>query len=245
MRISIISIIIVLLSIVACGPKDGVKTIRAYEESEADIGKIKEIDGPVTVRLLCKNDYADTLYPVRFYTPCGCTQLNFDRTPIPPGEDEVLEVQYNPKFRPGKMMEAIQVYYANSPVKARVYVIKGEVIGYRHPIEEDRPYHMGEGLYMSHTALIFGAKRPGQTGDIFFRYGNGNKKKASVTYEIPEQWRPYVRMRQPGKMKADERDTIHVKFTMPEAVDTVTFYIQPKVNGKPTEKRIYVNARAR
>ena len=245
MRISIISIIIVLLSIVACGPKDGVKTIRAYEESEADIGKIKEIDGPVTVRLLCKNDYADTLYPVRFYTPCGCTQLNFDRTPIPPGEDEVLEVQYNPKVRPGKMMEAIQVYYANSPVKARVYVIKGEVIGYRHPIEEDRPYHMGEGLYMSHTALIFGAKRPGQTGDIFFRYGNGNKKKASVTYEIPEQWQPYVRMRQPGKMKADERDTIHVKFTMPEAMDTVTFYIQPKVNGKPTEKRIYVNARAR
>ena len=245
MRKSIIPIVFFLLLLSACGPKDEIKTFRAYENTEVDLGKIKEIDGPVTVRLLCKNDYADTLYPVRFYTPCGCTQLNFKNTPVPPGEDEILEVVYSPKFRPGQMMETVRVYYVNSPVKTRTYVIKGFVVGYTHPIEEDRPYHMGEGLYMSHTALIFGAKRPGQTGDIFFRYGNGNKKNASVTYDIPEQWQPYVHMRQPGKMKADERDTIHVKFTMPENIDTVTFYIQPKVNGTPTEKRIYVNAYAK
>ena len=245
MRKYIIPIILLSVSFAACGPKDGVKAIRAYENTEADLGIIKEIDGPVTVRLLCRNDYADTLYPVRFSTPCGCTQLNFDRTPVPPGEDQVLEIEYNPKYRPGPMMEEVQVYYVNSPVRTRAYVIKGFVVGYSHPIEEDRPYHMGKGLYMSHTALVFGGKHPGESGDIFFRYGNGNKKKASVTYDIPEQWQPYVHMRQPGKMKADERDTIHVKFTMPENIDTVAFYIQPKVNGTPTEKRIYVNAYAK
>jgi len=235
-----------LLTLAACGTKkDEIKTYRASENTEVDLGKIKEIDGPVTFRLLCRNEFADTLYPTRFYTPCGCTQLNFKRTPVAPGEDEVLEVVYNPKFHPGKMMEEVQVYYQNSPVRMRAYVIKGFVIGYTHPIEEDRPYHLGEGLYQSHTALIYGAKYPGQTGDIFFRYGNGNKRKATVTYDIPEEWQPYLRMRQPGKMKADERDTIHVKFTMPEGVDTVRFYIQPKVNGKPTEKRIQVQAYAR
>ena len=68
MRQYIIPILLVMLLLSACGPKDEIKTFRAYENTEVDLGKIKEIDGPVTVRLLCKNDYADTLYPVRFYT---------------------------------------------------------------------------------------------------------------------------------------------------------------------------------
>ena len=35
---------------------------------------------------------------------------------------------------------------------------------------------------------------------------------------------------------------IHVKFTMPEGVDSVFFKIQPMVNGKPTESAITVKA---
>ena len=43
-------------------------------------------------------------------------------------------------------------------------------------------------------------------------------------------------------MKADERDTLHVKFTMPDAIDTVSFDIQPFVNGVPTEGKLTVRA---
>lgn len=231
-----------LLGAAACGPKDGIRTIRTTTQTEANLGKIKEIDGPVTVRLLCKNDYPDTLYPVQLHTPCGCTEVRFDRKPVAPGEDEVLEVTYNPAYRPGPMMEGIDVYYVNSPVRSRNFVIKGEVIGYNHPIEEDRPYNFGEGLYLSHKVLHFGSKRAGETGDMFFRHGNGNKKKADVTFDIPEEWQPYLRMRQPGKMKADERDTLHVKFTMPDPADTVEFTIQPRVNGVPTQEVLTVKA---
>ena len=49
-------------------------------------------------------------------------------------------------------------------------------------------------------------------------------------------------MRQPGKMKADERDTIHVKFTMPEGIDSVAFDIQPRVNGVPTQEKLAIRA---
>lgn len=234
--------VLVTLAAVACGPKDGIKVIRASEDTEADFGKIMEIDGPVTVRLLCRNEFADTLFPMRIHTPCGCTIADTDKKPIAPGEDEVIEVTYNPAYRPGIMMEEIQVYYQNSPVRMRSFIIKGNVIGYNHPIEEDRPYNMGEGLYMSHRVLVFGSMRPGQTRDIFFRHGNGNTKKANIVFDIPQEYQPYVRMRQPGKMKADERDTIHVKFTMPEGADTVLFKIQPMVNGKPTESAITVKA---
>jgi len=232
-----------LLLAAACAPKDGVRTIRTAEGQEADLGKIKEIDGPVTVRLVVKNDYPDTLYPVQLYTPCGCTQVKFDRKPVPPGADEVLEVTYNPAYRPGPMREEIQVRYRNSPVKVRTLAIRGEVIGYNHPIEEDRPYAFGEGLYMSHKVLGYGALAPGETADVFFRHGNGNTRKAEIVFDIPEEWRPYLRMRQPGKMKADERDTIHVKFTMPALCDSVEFTVQPRVDGKPTEEVLRVWAR--
>ena len=227
---------------VACAPKDGVRTIRTAADQEADLGKIMEIDGPATFRLVVRNTYADTLFPLRMYTPCGCTQVQFSRDPVAPGADQVLEVTYNPAYRPGPLMEAITVYYQASPVQAESFVIKGEVIGYNHPIEEDRPYHFGEGLYMSHKLLLFGVRRPGETTDIFFRHGNGNTKKADIRFDIPAQWQPYVRMRQPGKMKADERDTIHVKFTMPEGIDSVAFDIQPRVNGVPTQEKLAIRA---
>ena len=146
---------------VACAPKDGIRTIRTATDKEADLGKIKEIDGPVTVRLVVRNEYADTLYPAYIHTPCGCTEGHFDPHPVAPGEDETIEVTYNPAYRPGLMMEQIQVYYKDSPVKMRSFVIKGEVIGYLHPIEEDRPYYYGEGLYMSHMLLSYGLRSPG------------------------------------------------------------------------------------
>lgn len=231
-----------LLLAAACAPKDGVRTIRTAEGREADLGKIKEIEGPVTVRLVVKNDYPDTLYPVQLYTPCGCTQVKFDRKPVAPGADEVLEVTYNPAYRPGPMREEIQVRYQHSPVQVRTFAIKGEVIGFNHPIEEDRPYAYGEGLYMSHKVLHFGTQEAGETRDVFFRHGNGNQKKADIRFEIPAEWQPYLHMRQPGKMKADERDTIHVKFTMPDPADTVEFAVQPVVNGVSTAEVLIIKA---
>lgn len=238
-------LILLAASLAACGPKDGIRALRVTTSTEANLGKIKEIEGSVTVKLLCRNDYADTLYPVQLHTPCGCTQVSFDRKPVAPGADEVLTVTYDPAYRPGPMMEEIVVYYRNSPVRSRSMIIKGQVIGYNHPIEEDRPYAYGEGLYMSHKVLHFGAKNPGETGDVFFRHGNGNSRKADIRFEIPDEWKPYVRMRQPGSMKADERDTIHVKFTMPEGIDTVNFTIQPYVNGKPTEEVLCIKGTKR
>lgn len=241
MRKAMIAVVLIL-SAAACTPKDGMRTIRTADGQEADLGKIKEIDGRVTVRLLAKNTYPDTLYPVQLYTPCGCTQARFDRKPVAPGEDEILEVTYNPTYRPGPMREEIQVRYQNSPVQIRTFAIKGQVIGFNHPIEEDRPYAYGEGLYMSHKVLSYGRLRPGETGDFFFRHGNGNSRKADIAFDIPDAWKPYIRMRQPGRMKADERDTIHVKFTMPQGLDSVEFAIQPRVNGKPTETVLTLRA---
>lgn len=233
-------LVLVILLTAACAPKDGMRSFHVKDGGVADLGKIREIDGPVTVRLLVENDLPDTLYPLQLHTPCGCTQARFERKPVAPGEEEAVEVTYNPAYRPGPMEEIIQVRYVGSTI--RTLRIRGEVVGYNHPIEEDRPYAFGEGLYMSHKVLTYGTLRPGETGDFFFRHGNGNARRADIVFDIPDPWKPYLRMRQPGKMKADERDTIHVKFTMPEGVDSVEFALQPRVNGKPTDEVLTVRA---
>jgi len=241
-----IVIIAALAAVVSCSGGDKIRTIRTSENTEADFGKIKEADGPVTVRLLARNESADTLFPVRLYTPCACTEVKFDRTPVPPGEDEVIEVSYNPAYRPGKMMEEIQVYYAGNPLKMRSFIIVGEVIGYSHPIKEDRPYNLGSDFYVSHKKVSFGTIRPGETKDFFFRYGNGGSRRADVRFEIPEEWRPYLRLRQPGKMKADQRDTVHVKFTAPATAgegEKIEIPLQPVVNGKAVDEAIQISAR--
>ena len=232
----------VLLMAAACAPKDGIRTIRTAPDGEADLGRIQEIDGPVTVRLVMRNDCGDTLRPAYIHTPCGCTSGEVDPRPVAPLADETIEVTYNPAYRPGPMMEQIQVYYKDSPVRMRAFYIKGEVIGYNHPIEEDRPYAFGEGLYMSHMLLHFGSLAPGASADVFFRYGNGNPRRSTLTFDVPEPWRPYLGLRSPGRMKADQRDTLHVAFTMPAGMDTVDFTVQPRMDGRATEHQLTIRA---
>lgn len=234
----------VLLAAVACGPK-GPKEYHVSESVAADLGTIKEINGPIDFTLLVFNNYQDTLYPKMIYTPCGCTAAKSDNTPVAPGEEEVIKVTYNPAYRPGKMREDIVIYYQNSPVKTRHIAITGEVIGCNHPIEESCRYNLGQDFYSSHKILNYGLLNPGETKDMFFRYGNGGKKSAKVIFEIPEEYAPYIRVRQPGKMKADQRDTVHVKLTLPVGVDSLRFSIQPLINGKPTDEPINIYGRRR
>ena len=220
-------------------------TFRLEAGGEANIGRIKEADGEVTVTIISRNDYPDTLFPLRYYTKCGCTVVNISHVPVPPGQDEKIEVVFNPAYRPGPFSHDLRVIYRNSPVRQRQYTISGEVLGYRHPIEEDRPYNMGEGLYLSQKSVYFGHLSPGETRDIFIRHGNGSRRKSKVEFEIPDEWKPYISMRQPGIMKADERDTLHIRLTMPQRTDSLRFNIQPYVNGVPTPEIVQVSARKR
>ena len=95
---------------------------------------------------------------------------------------------------------------------------------------------------MSHLMISYGLLEPGQQGDFFFRYGNGNSHKSTLTFDVPPEWQPYLGLRSPGRLKADQRDTLHVGFTMPAGVDSVEFTVQPRMDGRPTEQVLTVSA---
>ena len=45
-------LMLAVLLAAACTPKDGIRTLRTSTDREADLGKIREIDGPLTFRPL-------------------------------------------------------------------------------------------------------------------------------------------------------------------------------------------------
>lgn len=243
-RMNRINFLVVLLLLGAASCTSGPKT---YVYDPADpfirIGKINEIDGPVSFDVVVKNNTPDTLYPLRTAVECSCTTVDVYYQPVAPGESITIHTTYDPAYRKGPQGESAALYFKD--VAPALFEIQADVVPYNHIITEDHPYAYGHDLYMSHKTLPFGKLAPGETRDIYFRIGNGSTKKANIEL-VPEGCdKESVRFRQPGKVAADWRDTIHVKFTMPEtkvANDTVEFHIQPCVNGEPTEQKMTILA---
>ena len=208
-----------------------------HEEGKyVDLGTINEIDGKVEFTIIYKNETPDTLFPVKAGASCGCTVPSPDLSPIAPGAYGRVPVVYNPAYKKGPIQEQVTIQFRDKSFLPMFF--KAEVVPYLHPIEEDRPYHFGENYYTSHRVLSFGRKAPGQTGDLFFRYGNGSEKEVSLRFELEGEHTDAVRMRREVLMGPNFRDTIHVKFTMPQGMtsrDTIRIRIQPYIDDVPTE----------
>lgn len=234
---------ILLPLLAACGG-GGIREIRSADNLEADLGVIREADGPVTFRLVVRNEMADTLYPLQYYTHCGCTKVELDRTPVAPGADQRLTVTYDPAYRPGRFMEEILVNY-NDGKTVKSLIFKGEVIGMHHPVEEDHPYDFGAGLHLSHEVLHYGRHAAGETGDIFFRYANGTDAPMDLDLQVDPAFAGAVRLRTPLHLEPQGRDTLHVRFTMPEGIapgDTLWIPVRLDVNGKRAGKELNIKA---
>lgn len=224
----------------ACAPKDGIKTIKA--DHVVNIGKIKEADGLVEFRgrLLNDRDRSNTVVSVS--TGCQCTAFVPDRKIIAPGQYLPFRITYNPAYRKGDFCEAVCINYENGSIDT--LFVKGTVVPCPHPMEEDCRYDMGKGLHMSHCSFFFGSASPGDEKTMYFTIGNGNSKTSQFELLSDNPLFSTLSFRQPGKMKADQRDTVHVKFTMPSGVDTIRFFVQPYVDGIPTDEKIKVTAYA-
>lgn len=229
-----------LLALSSCAG-DKMKTVEVDDEGVIDFGRIKEADGPVTMRALVTNHRSDTVKLKSFYSACRCTIVKVPKLTALPKEKQEVLVTYDPAYRRGDIKEEFYLKYNYGGVKQ--FFVTANVTPCTHPMAEDQPYDYGRGLFMSHSILSYGDMNPGETRDVFIRLGNANERAAEIKF-VPEG--PYsgcVRFRQPGRMKADERDTIHFKFTMPENLSSgekVEIPLTSYVNGEKTDSTIFV-----
>ncbi len=128
MRISSITIAIMMLFFVACSQNEGKKknaemTFKA--ETTFDFGKIA-YNGDGKHEFVFKNTGKSPLIITNVKSSCGCTVPIYPKDPVKKGETEKISVVYDTK-RVGVFSKTITVYSnsKNSPVKLR---IKGEVL---------------------------------------------------------------------------------------------------------------------
>ena len=63
-----------------------------------------------------KNTGAHHLLIKKIETGCGCTTVNYDKAPIPPGKEGKIEIAFNSTGRYGKQYKEISIF-ANIPEK--------------------------------------------------------------------------------------------------------------------------------
>lgn len=224
-----------------------VREIRTTENTEADLGRMKEKDGPVQAVLTVRNETADTLHPAMAYTRCGCLTAEVDRAPVPPGGDVRVRVEYNPSYRKGIIMEEVGVRFQDRRPMMSL-IVKGEVLPMKHPVEDDYPYDFGGGLHLSHEVLHYGKMEAGDTGDIFIRVANERKRPVTVSFTPEAALRNHMSFRGDLSLPKEGRDTLHFKFKMPEGLspgDTLWFSMVPSVDGKALDKPLRVKSIAR
>lgn len=243
-NIGVIGLFLISISLI-CGcsgqRKAEVRNIVTNENTEADLGTVLEKDGLVHVNLVVRNETGDTIRPLRTYSYCRCTSAELDRTPVPPGENLIVPVTYNPAYKSGRFMEEIQVYYNDSHHLLSL-MIKGDVIPAEHPVEEDYPYSFGDDIHLSHETLHFGLKKPGETGEIFIRIANESELPAEISF-VPEE-NSQVGERS-IRLAAKGRDTLYFHFRMPDNAapgDTVWSGIRLYMNGEELIKKLNIKA---
>lgn len=103
-----------------------------------DFGKIKESDGPASVKFEFTNIGSMPLIISNVVASCGCTTPNWPKEPVVPGAKGTITVAYNPANRPGKFDKTITVT-ANTEPASTVLRIRGDVVPKQPGIEDMYP----------------------------------------------------------------------------------------------------------
>jgi hypothetical protein len=147
------------------------------------------------------------------------------------GKTGTVIVNFNPNHRPGKFSKEVVVMLNNGKAYIRLWV-KGNVKGYQHPVKEECPYCLGEGLYMSQTTLAFLYLSKGKSHTYQLLVANDSDNPITVKLNrVPDN--RVLKMPEMLKLKARERTSITVNYTAPRSYSYRRHIeIRPSVNGK-------------
>lgn len=202
-----------------------------YDKRVHDFGTIKEKDGKVSHTFTFTNTSILPVVISDVNSWCGCTTAEYTKTPILPGKTAKVTVTFNPQSRPGKFSKEVVLNLDGNKGFTRVW-IKGNVIPYRHPVDEDYPYAFGEGLHMGFKVYLFPPLAEGSTYRLEQRVSNETDKEMTVEFE---RWPNNTVLKMPSKitLKPKERTTFRVSYTAPVShYADRHIYVRVKVNGK-------------
>lgn len=120
-----IRILILLLSLligVGCGNKKQGNTPEKLSDTEVSFTKTLHNFGDIAEGEVVshtfhfKNTGKESFIIRNIVSGCGCTTVNYDKAPLPPGKEGKLEITFNSSGRYGKQYKEISIF-ANVPKK--------------------------------------------------------------------------------------------------------------------------------
>lgn len=202
-----------------------------YDKRIHDFGTIQERDGKVSHTFVFTNTGAKPVVISEVNAWCGCTSAEYTKSPVLPGRQAKVTVTYNPNRRPGKFSKEVVVMFNDGALYTRVWV-KGNVVGYLHPVTEDYPYAFGDGLYLGYRVLPFVCTKQGAEAHIDQRIANDTDKEMTVEFRrVPNN--RVLKMPDRITLKPRERTKFRVSYRTAKVYPVDRYVlVYPIVNGK-------------
>lgn len=134
-------------------------------EQTFDFGIISEADGLASHVFTVSNTGTAPLVITRITASCGCTQPEWMKAPIEPGQAGEVKISYNPRGRPGPFHKSIAIHSNAGNGRLNLYV-KGHVTPKTTlPVKTlSYPYRIGE-LKLQTKSILYNSIRPGEISE--------------------------------------------------------------------------------
>ena len=196
-----------------------------------DFGDIREQDGVASYTFLLKNTSTKPLVISDVNAWCGCTTADYTKEPIRPGKSARVKVMYNPYGRPGKFSKEVVVFVNDGKQFVRVWV-KGNVLPFRHPVTEDHPYYLGEGLYINQEVFPFPPREVGKQYTFNVHLANETDKPMTIQL-VKKPDNKVLKVPAVIKLAPQERTVVKMSYRQPRIHKYNSHIVlQPIVNGK-------------
>lgn len=156
-----------------------------WECSEYDLGTIDESDGIVTTEFKLTNLTRKKIAITDIQKSCGCTTVEYQRTPIAKGESSIISVKYNPNGEIGEFHRAIIV--STSANKEKQYLtIKGSVNPTQQSLEKRYPIDIAN-FRLNNNTILFGDINNNSSSSAFLLGYNHATEPIELSFEnIPD-----------------------------------------------------------
>lgn len=153
-------------------------------ETSYDFGVMREQAGRQTGSARFVNDGPDSTYISYVRPSCGCTDSDFTKDIVAPGDTATVWFTYNPVGRPGIFEKTVKVYTGDEKSR-HVIKITGTVVGSPETLAAHYPVDFGK-LRLSERLLDLCDVKIGSGRHVFIRMVNQSMDSITPQWTTPE-----------------------------------------------------------
>lgn len=155
--------------------------IISFDKVVHNFGDILLSDGEQHCTFTYKNIGDKPIVVHRVITSCGCTEPNWDKKPIHPGESGKIDISFKNDQGPYPFDKGITVYVSDL-TKPIVLRIRGVAHNKKRSLEEMFPHKIGA-LGVKSTSLSLGQIEQGLSRNETIEVANLSNKKITISFE--------------------------------------------------------------